>query len=387
MIDSSANTLFQLLRLALGNKVECNLPSDIDWQSLIDLSFDQGVAALSVDGLGLMVHDCPNQELEIDKEELEDLKYEWFGATFQAEEDYGQQVEAISSLARIYAQSGISMMLLKGYGLGLNYPIPQHRPTGDIDVYLINDNDDDNHNWLPAWKRGDELIRSLGIKVDSGHEHHTTFQFQGPHSTGSGQVMVENHYDFINTKAHRDAPRIEAKLKELASRECKEHLMPDGTKVLLPSADFNVIFLIRHLGQHFAGEHITLRQILDYGLSLQKEGGSVHWSELVPFIKEMGIWTFFNQINAICEDYLGLHLDGIPAIERDEELERRIIEDVLHPEFAEQKPSGLIPVLAFKARRWWHNRWKHPLVYDEWLLPMLLTLAWSHLRRMKTIKD
>ena len=113
----------------------------------------------------------------------------------------------------------------------------------------------------------------------------------------------------------------------------------------------------------------------------------MHWSELVPFIKEMGIWTFFNQINAICEDYLGLQFDGIPAIERNEELERRILEDVLHPEFAEEKPSGLIPVLAFKARRWWHNRWKHPLVYDEWLLPMLLTLAWSHLRRIKTIKD
>ena len=229
------------------------------------------------------------------------------------------------------------------------------------------------------FQAGDELIRNLGAKVEEGHEHHTTFNFQNQ--------MVENHYDFINTKAHRDAPRIEAKLKELASRECKEHMMPDGTKVLLPSADFNVIFLIRHLGQHFAGERIILRQILDYGLFLQKEGGSVHWSEIVPFIKEMGIWTFFNQINAICEDYLGLQLDGVPEIERDEELERRIIEDVLHPEFAEEKPSGLVPVLAFKARRWWHNRWKHPLVYNEWLLPMLLTMAWSHLRRIKTIKD
>lgn len=381
-MNKSANTLFQLLRLALGNKEECNLPSDIDWKSLIDLSFDQGVAAIAVDGLQKSIDlSAESLELALDSPELEDLKYEWFGATFQAEEDYSQQVEAISSLARIYAQSGISMMLLKGYGLGLNYPIPQHRPSGDIDVYLINDNPSTSSGQalLPAWKCGDEIIRKMGIKVDSGHEHHTTFQFQGQ--------MVENHYDFINTKAHRDAPKIEAKLKELASKGCKEHLMPDGTRILLPPADFNVIFLIRHLGQHFAGEHICLRQILDYGLFLQKEGGSVHWSELVPFIKEMGIWTFFNQINAICEDYLGLQFDGIPAIERDEELERRIIEDVLHPEFAEQKPSGLIPVLAFKARRWWHNRWKHPLVYDECLLPMLLTLAWSHLRRIKTIKD
>ena len=203
MIDSSANTLFQLLRLALGNKVECNLPSDIDWQKVIDLSFDQGVAAIAVDGLQKSLElSAESLELALDSPELEDLKCEWFGATFQAEEDYSQQVEAISSLAKTYAQSGISMMLLKDYGLGLNYPIPAHRPTGDVDVFLSD------------WKRGDELIRCLGIKVDSGHEHHSTFQFKGQ--------MVENHYDFINTKAHCDAPRIEAKLKELASRECKE---------------------------------------------------------------------------------------------------------------------------------------------------------------------
>ena len=75
-------------------------------------------------------------------------------------------------------------------------------------------------------------------------------------------------------------------------------------------------------------------------------------------------------------------------IERDKDLEERILMDILHPEFAEEKPaSGLIPILTFKFRRWWHNRWKHPLVYKEWLLPMFLTLLWSHLRRWGTIKD
>ena len=289
---SSTNSIFPLLRLALAPSAEApdlSALTGADWEALVNLSFEQGVAAVAVDGLQSLYDRQPELELALDSQELEPLKYEWFGATFQAEEDYSQQVEAISSLARTYAQSGISMMLLKGYGLGLNYPIPQHRPTGDIDVYLINDNDDDNDDCgpstgsgqalLPAWKCGDEIIRKRGIKVDSGHEHHTTFQFQGQ--------MVENHYDFINTKAHRDARKIETKLKELAKIGCKEHLMPDGTRILLPSADFNAIFLIRHLGQHFAGEHITLRQVMDWGLFLQNEGAQVHWDEVTPFLREM----------------------------------------------------------------------------------------------------
>ena len=49
---SSSETLLMLLRAALGNEAVGALPSDIDWQEVIDLSFDQGVAAITVDGLG-----------------------------------------------------------------------------------------------------------------------------------------------------------------------------------------------------------------------------------------------------------------------------------------------------------------------------------------------
>ena len=72
----------------------------------------------------------------MDSPELEDLKYEWFGSVFQAEEDYKKYVEDIVSLAKAYSEAGIEMMVLKGYGLSLNYPVPAHRPVGDIDVFL-----------------------------------------------------------------------------------------------------------------------------------------------------------------------------------------------------------------------------------------------------------
>ena len=86
---SSSETLLMLLRAALGNEAVGALPSDINWQEVIDLSFDQGVAAIAVDGLGF-AHDndgstslttsFDNQEsleLALDSPELEDLKYEW----------------------------------------------------------------------------------------------------------------------------------------------------------------------------------------------------------------------------------------------------------------------------------------------------------------------
>ena len=86
-MNSSSETLFSLLRAALGNEAVGALPSDIDWQEVIDLSFDQGVAAMLVDGIDkatkTMVRQAhqPTKTAEaldaLDSPELEDLKYEW----------------------------------------------------------------------------------------------------------------------------------------------------------------------------------------------------------------------------------------------------------------------------------------------------------------------
>lgn len=45
------------------------------------------------------------------------------------------------------------MVLLKGYCLSLNYPKPNHRPCGDIDIYLCGDGD----------KADDLLLSERGI--------------------------------------------------------------------------------------------------------------------------------------------------------------------------------------------------------------------------------
>ena len=77
MKDSSSTILFHLLRAALGNEAVGALPSDIDWKEVIDLSFEQVVAAIAVDGLQKLCGQHPEMELSLDSPELEDLKYEW----------------------------------------------------------------------------------------------------------------------------------------------------------------------------------------------------------------------------------------------------------------------------------------------------------------------
>lgn len=63
--------------------------------------------------------------------------------------------------------------LLKGLGLSIYYPRPEHRECGDIDL------------WLDNCDKGNRLIEELGIKINYDSEKHAVFHYKG--------VMVENH--------------------------------------------------------------------------------------------------------------------------------------------------------------------------------------------------
>lgn len=361
-MTESNKLVLELVRKSLdkGYQLNTSVFSTADWAEVFEIAAAQGILGICFRAIETLDASCRPKR---------DCLMNWIGQVQFMEARYEEHRKVIEELAHFYNDNGTEMMLLKGYGLSIYWPKAEYRPVGDIDIYLGK-----------LWQVGDRMMQDkLGIKVYDAHEHHTTFMYKG--------TIVENHYDFINVKAHKDAPKIEAKLKELAFVDSKKFQFPKGSKILLPSADFNVIFLIRHLGQHFAGERITLRQLLDWGLFLQQDGNKVKWSKIIPFLKEMGIWTFFNTICAICRDCLGIKLNLCFEIEVKEELKNRILEDILHPEFAEIRPYKLLPILLFKLKRWWYNRWKHPLVYNEWLVPMFFTLLWSHLRRIETIRD
>ena len=371
LLNMPDKTLLSLVKSVVGEVSEKSFVfKEKDWTEIIKMSNSQTIPAFVIDGLQKYLMSNPDNNPFAKETAADKLKrMQWIGNVVAFERLYAKHEKAMAELAGLYATKDIQMMVIKGYGLSLDWPVPNHRPVGDLDIYNFG-----------KWKEADVLVaKECGIKVDDGHEHHTVFNYNG--------VSVENHYDFINTKAHRDAPKIEARLKALAEKDCREIEIQD-TNIYLPSSNFNAIFLMRHMGQHFAGDHLNLRQVLDWGFFVRAHHKEVDWNATIDFLKEIGIYTFFNQINAICVDYLGFSESCFPSIERNKDLEERIIMDILHPEFAEEKPtSGLIPILTFKFRRWWHNRWKHPLVYKEWLLPMFLTLLWSHLRRYKTIID
>ena len=102
-------------------------------------------------------------------------------------------------MAALYNAHGLKMMVLKGFACSLDWPRPEHRPCGDIDIWQFG-----------HYREGDKLVAAeKGIEIDSSHHHHTVFYW--------GEFMVENHYDFINVHARKANSRIEKIYKELGS--------------------------------------------------------------------------------------------------------------------------------------------------------------------------
>ena len=352
-------TLLSLIRTIVKGAHEEHLTEDVRWEKVRKEASRQGVQGLCLDALELLP-----AEQRPDKAML----LEWFGQVVSMEQQYDRHRKAIDALACFYKQNGIKMMLLKGYGLSLYWPKPNHRPAGDMDIYLGG-----------CWQRADRLVsEQLGIPVDDGHEHHTCFSFRG--------VSIENHYDIVNTKANRSSRELEPLFKKIAT--FGKPLTMEKSEIFLPSPTLNAIFLIRHLGQHFAGAEATLRQLLDWGFFMLHEHGNVDWELVVSTLKKVGIYRFFQQINAICVDYLGFSELSFPRIEREEALEERIINDILSPEFDEEKPQGnTLKVIFFKIRRFFANRWKRELVFREGIWTQLWYGSIAHLRRFGTIRD
>ena len=352
-------TVLSLIRVSVRGTLDVSLSNGVCWAKVKEEAARQGVQGLCLDAMELL-HD----EHLPDKVSL----MEWFGQVVCLEHLYEGHKKAIDALSCFYHQNGIKMMLLKGYGLSLYWPNPKHRSVGDMDIYLGG-----------CWQQADKLVsKRLGIRIDDSHEHHTCFYFQG--------VSVENHYDIVNTKANKSGRELEALFKKLATFDSP--LKMEKGEIFLPSPTLNAIFLIRHLGQHFAGEEATLRQLLDWGFFMQQESKNVDWELVSSTLKKVGIYKFFQKINSICVDYLGFPEASFPQIERDDEMAPRIIEDILSPEFCEEKPIGnTLQVICFKTRRFFANRWKRELVYRESIWSQLWYGSIAHIRRYKSIRD
>lgn len=340
-MQSSNKTFLQLVRLGIGHRAEALFDSVI-WDEVQILAERQGLAAVLVDGI---------EQLPDNQRPPKDLLLQWIGEVIQSYEyRYELYRRAIAELAGFYREHGLKMMVLKGYACSLDWPKPNHRPCGDIDIWQFG-----------KQKEGDALLEGFkfqgsSFKIDRSHHHHTVFNWKG--------FTVENHYDFVNIYAERSSAKLEKIFKELGAND--SHFVDVyGEKIFLPSPNLHALFLIRHMVSHFASSEINLRQVLDWAFFVEKHTKEIDWEWLLRVLDKYHMKDFFNLINAICNEDLGFAANLFPEVRFIPELKERVLEDILDPEYTAAEPKGFFPRVIYKYKRWQGNAWKQEMCYGE----------------------
>lgn len=347
--------LLPLVSLGLGYQVEWDTSlSGIDWKAVIDLAMSQGLDAVAFDGLQALYERRPELTETLDAS-LGETKFDWLGLTLQAEQDYEAYRGKLRELASFYGQEGFKMLVLKGYGLSLDYPVPAHRPTGDIDVYLYGRGEEAD----------DRVKEKLGVAVKQNEDKHSTFQFQG--------LSVENHATFLNVVEFRSRRAIETALEVEA-----ENALPvsvEGVDIFVPTPMMNALFLPCHMASHFVFGGIPMKQLVDWAVFLERHGKDVDWTHVRLLAEGAGYYKLIRALNGIVMDHLDVPSECVPDWGRDQTLEERIWQDCLKP----RKDLAARSVWE-KLKDYLAARWKFRLAYRESMFLNFFRHGWASIR-------
>ena len=363
MLSSDNKEFFlSLVRLGIGHECDGIPAHQVDWQVIEALAAEQGLSAVVVDGVG---------NLPLELRPPKPVLLQWIGETLQGYEyRYGQYRKAIAEMASFYNKHGFRMMVLKGYACSLDWPRPDHRPCGDIDIWQFGQQKEADAALAARFKK------LKGFRIDNSHHHHSVFYWH--------DFMVENHYDFVNVHARRSSRELEKVFKELG-RDDSHFVELGGEKVYLPSPDLHALFLMRHLVAHFTGASISLRQVLDWAFFVKAHTKKIDWEWLVEILDKYHMKEFYNCINAICVEDLGFKADIFPSVLHDPFLKERVLNDILDPAFTAAEPRWLIKRIVYRYQRWQANSWKQRMCYDESRCSAFWSGLWAKLLKPRSI--
>ena len=291
------------------------------WERIYRMAADHGLSAVVWDGI------C---RLPAAQQPPRETRIRWALSAEKLEERYLHQQQTASKLAARFSEEGLRMLLLKGLGLSCDYPLPEHRECGDIDIYLYGQSD-----------KGDRVMHEIGAHLYFDVPKHSEYVWDG--------VLIENHRTILNVRRNRTERELNAVLVRLLEKEGTHGLAPG---IQAPRATFNAIFLIRHAAVHFQKEGIVLRHLCDWACFLTRHWDEIDHALFRTAMEDYRMDRFADLMTAAAVEYLGAE---VPGPECEAGMLGRFMEEVLTLSPMPDKP---LPRLLRKLSGPYRNRWR-----------------------------
>lgn len=198
-------------------------------------------------------------------------------------------------------QDNLDPILLKGLTLANLYPQPDHRPVGDIDLFVTLDR---QHQYLQCFANDGASIRSeFDVK-------HTSFQHRGM----NWELHFRSTY-FYNLRSEHLYRILEAE-DSTPDMLCHENI--DGNVVTVFPPLLNMVYLTAHIQHHLILEQITLRNVIDWMLALHHERTALGIGEvaLIRQLERLNLLRLYRAIGYIAVTRLGFAADSYAGLSR-----------------------------------------------------------------------
>lgn len=213
-----------------------------------------------------------------------------------------EQYKKTADFCRVYkefSKENIFPVVVKGIICRSLYgELGEHRTSGDEDI-LVEEKD---------FKKIDEILRSLGYLPDERYytEDIGNAVFEIPYTSLNGDFRIEVHFTplgrnsemFVNMNSYFSSVFTEFR-EEVAN----------STVFRTLNHTEHFLFLIFHALKHFIFSGVGIRQILDILLYAEKYGDEIDYEYIKTVLENFNALSFFGDIIAVGNEYLGFALD------------------------------------------------------------------------------
>ncbi len=252
--------------------------SESDWHRVLNLAEEHAVLSLLYD--------------VVEEEELpESVRVRITTASRRIVQQSYRLLEITRQITAALAEEGIDSAILKGVAAAADYPVPELRKSGDVDL-LLRDPED--------LKRAQQKLSALSYVTKE--EQHGAHHLAMINSIG---IEIEVHTILAEPFEHKISDEFLLDTTKLAGAHFqKKTIMGYSLPVL--SDGFHSFELLLHMLQHFLHSGFGLKLLCDWVCFWNREVADSEKQQYRQLVKQSGLEAFSNMVTAVCVRYLGL---------------------------------------------------------------------------------
>ena len=245
---------FELIQVALSNRERLSVvPSAEEWEEMYAESERQAVTGILLHGI---------EKLPAEQRPAKVFLLQWIGVGEIIKQQNSLLNGRCKELTSNLSAAGLHPTILKGQGIAQCYPesLQKLRHPGDIDAYVD-----------CGLRKALEYAESLGQK-------NVEWDYKHLHLKVWDDTEVEMHYHvevLLNLWKNRKLQKWfrehqDAIFNANDNLKANTNRTNDTNRLVTPTVEFNVFYILLHIYRHFLYEGVGLRQIMDYYFVLKK---------------------------------------------------------------------------------------------------------------------